>query len=121
MNNTGYHDFPRKIFSLRMSTNIVGKTVLCFRSFLIWKNFIDRSGWGGVYREFLTKIFRVTVPKKFRSGTLLCFANLLVSKKFLHRRRSSVFRPKILSHTNKNFLGVTLVFQNCSGMEEING
>ena len=78
------------------------------------------GGGGGGHHEFLAKIFRLTVPKKVYRGTLLFFAILLVWKKFLRRRRLSVFCPNILSHSSKTLLGVTLVFQNCSGMEEVN-
>ena len=51
-------------------------------------------------------------------GTFLCFEKILVAKKFLHNRRASRFCPKFFVSWYQNLLGVTLVFQRRSGMEE---
>ena len=62
-----------------------GRTLLCFRKFLISKNFMNKKG----EREchiFPLKVCCLRGTEKLRKGTLLCFRKFLVSKNFMDKK-----------------------------------
>ena len=63
-----------------------GGTFLCFRKFLVSKNFMDKNGGREGVSQFSIENLLSHSTEKFRRGTLLCFGKFLVSKRSMDRR-----------------------------------
>ena len=55
-----------------------GGTILCFRKFGVWENFMHERG----YRDFLLKFFSLTVPKNFVGEPFCVSENFWYGKKY---------------------------------------
>ena len=83
--------------------------MLCFRSFPLAKNIMDKRGWGGVSR-FSFEFFVVSQCRKFPLGNPLVFYLFRVSKKFMDNggvrggREYQDFPSKICLTAPKNFV-----------------
>ena len=76
-------------------------TILCFRKFLVGKNFLWTRGGEGVSR-FSVEKFLSHCTKIFHWRTLWCSRKILLSKIFMHRRGGGItVLSKFLSHSTE--------------------
>ena len=80
MHKKAYHDFSSKIFLSHSIETFRRGTLLCFRNFMLSKNFMDKRG----VSRFSVENFRITVPKNFVEEPFL------VSEKFWNRNFSCI-------------------------------
>ena len=104
-----YHDFPLKKFSSHSAEKFRRGTLLCFRKFLVSKNFMDKRGGG--YHDFPSKLFCLTGLNHFVEE-LFCVSESFGYRKVLCLRGEyHDFLWKICCLTvPKNFVGEPFCF-----------
>ena len=112
--------FCRKFFSSQCRKIQWGNpSVLCFRTFLVAKIFMDKKG--GITRVSVES-FLSDSAEKFRSGTLQCVINFGYRKNLCFRGLCNDFLSKIFRLTlPKKLVGEAFfaVFQEISGTEKV--
>ncbi len=74
--------------------------MLCFRKFLIAKNFMDKKA--GEYQDFPSKIFCLTVPKKFVGEPLSVSLISGIEKIYASEGYVRIFRPIFFVSQHRN-------------------
>ena len=105
----GHHGSPSKIFSLTVRRKLRGRTLLCFRKFLVWKKLWIRGG----YHVFPSENFWSHFTEKLRRGPFSGWQNFGYRKLFCMRwisrlsvRGGGLARVSVdyfMSHSTKNF------------------
>ena len=100
-------DFSSKSCCLTVPENIVEEKYLCFKKNLVWKDFLDKMGWG--VSRLCVEFVLLHCTKTYRRGTLLCFRKILVPKNVWDRKAWRLSRFSV--HTffrlilQKSYLG----------------
>ena len=80
--------------------------MLCFRKFLVAKNFMDQKG--GEYQNFLSKIFCLTKPKNFVGEPFSVSIISGIEKFYASEGYVTIFCRNFLSHSAEKFRRGTL-------------
>ena len=92
--------------------------MLCFRKFLVAKNFMDKKAGD---QDLISKIFCLTVSKNFVGDPFRVSLISGIANFYAYEGYDTVFRRFFLSHRTKNLAGEPFcaVFQKISGSEKV--
>ena len=107
----GYHLIPSIFILSHSAGNFRKGTILCFRKFLVSKDFMQKRG----DHDFVWQFFCLTVPKNF-VGRSLCFRKIVAQKNCIRWCITILSEIDFLT-APKKFVGEAFIFQKFSFIE----